>query len=450
MKLIISKYTYFFVSSKNKYLSYNSCANSFIELNKDLFDYLEQCQTNPELIESISDEVLKALTANRIIVNNDSDDKYIQELKFRTNMFTYSQQNIGITIAPTNECNFRCPYCFEENKKSVTMADKTIDDLIAFIESHTNAKTMGITWYGGEPLLAFDSIKKILDKLQTLPIQLKQHNIITNGYYFNNEIIDFFLQNKLNFIQMTVDGNKKRHNRLRRDKDTRQGSYDVILANADKILERMPKTFLSIRVNIDKTNSNDYLEIAKYLKERWKNYKNFEVYPGILRIDNEDKTDLGGNAMKYNDAERFFFNLANERTQDGIYYYNDYYPEFSTKVCAATNINAYIIGAEGEIYKCWNDLTDPNKIIGYIDKKEFTNPWLFYDYVVSCKWHENEECIKCFFLPVCHGGCAWYKLRNLRQNGKYHLCQIYNDKESLKKCLEIYYDRKIEQKTKQI
>jgi uncharacterized protein len=437
MNLIISKYTYFFESTKNKYLSYNSCANSFLELNKDLFDYLIECKIHPELVESISDEVLKILTDNKITVNEGDDEKFIQELKFRTNMITYSQNNIGLTIAPTNECNFRCPYCFEENKKSVSMTDKTIDDLIAFIASHKSAKTMGITWYGGEPLLAFDSIKKILEKLKSLPIELKYHGIVTNGYYFTDEVIDFFNENNLNHIQITFDGNKERHNKMRRDKDTRQGSYDVILANINKIMERMPKAFLSIRVNIDKTNSNDYLETAKYLHERWKNYKNFEIYPGILRIDNEDRTSLGGNAMKYNDITNFLLSLSNE----SAIYGRNYFPMFGEKVCAATNINSYIIGAEGEIYKCWNDLTDPDKIIGYIDKKEFTNPCVFYDYVVSCKWHENAECIKCFFLPVCHGGCAWYKLRNLRQNGKYHLCQIFNDEESLKKCLEIYYDK---------
>ncbi|MDR1197847.1 MAG: radical SAM protein [Prevotellaceae bacterium] len=446
MSLTVSKYTYFFESSKNKYLAYNSCSNSFLKLSKDLFNYIVECKITPGLIGNISDDVLKMLTDNKILVNENGDEKFVQELKFKTNMATYSQNNIGLTIAPTNECNFRCPYCFEENKKSVSMTDKTIDDLIAFIESHKNAKTMGITWYGGEPLLAFDNIKKILEKLKSLSVELKYHGIVTNGYYFTDEVIDFFNENNLYHIQITFDGNRERHNKLRRDKDTRQGSYDVILANADKILERMPKTFLSIRVNIDKTNSNDYIETAKYLKERWKDHKNFEVYPGILRIDNEDKTDIGGNAMKHDDIANFLLGLANESK----IYYDSYYPEFSSKVCSATNINSYIIGAEGEIYKCWNDLTDPNKIIGYIDKNEFTNPGVFYDYVISCKWHEDNDCVKCFFLPTCHGGCAWYKCRNLKENGRYNLCEVFNDEECLRKCLEIYYDRKTEQKSKQI
>jgi uncharacterized protein len=80
----------------------------------------------------------------------------------------------------------------------------------------------------------------------------------------------------------------------------------------------------------------------------------------------------------------------------------------------------------------------------------FCNIYYLLRKIVSCKWTENTECIKCFFLPICHGGCAWYKVRNLRQNGKYNLCQVFNDDEGLKKCLEIYYNRKIEQETKQI
>jgi uncharacterized protein len=55
-----------------------------------------------------------------------------------------------------------------------------------------------------------------------------------------------------------------------------------------------------------------------------------------------------------------------------------------------------------------------------------------------------------FFLPVCHGGCAWYKCRNLKENGGYNLCEVFNDEKSLKKCLKIYYDRKTEQKNMQV
>lgn len=436
--MIISKYTYLFISSKNKYLAYNSRSNSFIELSSGLFEHLKSAQIAPSLLQELNSEVLDLLCMHKMIVDEKEDTHFVTDLQFKTMQDTYSQSTIGLTIAPTNNCNFRCPYCFEENKSRVTMTNDVIEHLISFINRHIFAKKLAITWYGGEPLLAFNQIKKLLSKIEALPLKLIHHRIITNGYYFDQKVIDYFKNHKLNVIQITLDGKKERHDEIRKNISSGLSSFEVILSNVDNILKQLPETKVAIRINIDKKNSDDYYELSKILNERWKGYSNYEIYPGIIRVDNEDKTDLGGDAMRHQDVAKFLFNIGEKKD-----FYVDYFPSPLKKVCAATSINSYIIGAEGEIYKCWNDLTDPNKIIGYVNKTNFTNKTLYYDYIIKSKWYEDEKCCQCFFLPLCHGGCAWYKLRNIKKDAHYNICALYADDDNLKHCLELYYERKI-------
>lgn len=118
-----------------------------------------------------------------------------------------------------------------------------------------------------------------------------------------------------------------------------------------------------------------------------------------------------------------------------------------SKNCCATRVYSYIIGPEGEIYKCWNDVSNRERIIGYIDKKKLTNSSLLYNYMVGSKWYYNNECKDCFFLPICNGNCAWYWYRNKFENGKYNLCTCLQKAPGmLEKCLDYYYINEYEKK----
>ena len=439
MNNIISRYVYQFVSSKNDYLIYCSLTNSFLKLTLELYDFLLQCRENSNLIAELDDELLSLFIKHKIIVSAGEDDNYLMRREFYENQATYSSAALSLVLVPTAACNFDCHYCFETNKGGGAMSDETIDNLIAFAKKHEYSKEMNLTWYGGEPLLAFDTIKKILPRLKAeIDSPLKWHSIVTNGYYFSDEVIEFFKEYPLNNIQITLDGNRQRHDSIRKQKHTGEGSFERIISNCEKILKDLPKTHLSIRVNIEKSNKNDFYALQEELSKKWAG-KNVSIYPGILRIDNEDGTALACNAIDVDEANEFDFEISKKQSPE-----RSLYPiSVLTSACTATCINSYIIGSRGEIYKCWNDVGDPKRIVGNIAEENLSNPRLLFRYVVSTKWYHNEECKKCFYLPVCSGQCAWYVLRNKYENGKYNVCQcMQKTPDMLNKCLEEYYYNK--------
>lgn len=437
MKDVLTKYAFLLQTESSDNLIYVSRSNGFYKVTDAIYKALLVLKNDGsrDLLNELDENSLTFLKEKKILVKRDEDENYLLELELKSNIIAYSSQSLGLVVAPTTRCNFACPYCFEENKGMEKMSDQTIDDLLGFIKEHVNTKYLNLVWYGGEPLLAFDVIKKILPRIKKeLPIELLYHRIITNGYCFNKEVVDFFKEYPLDVIQITLDGNQVRHDSIRCLKGSGKGSYSRILKNIDLILGELPNVRLSLRINLDKNNQDDFGVIFKDLKKRWNSDK-LEIYPGVLRLDNEERTCLSCEAMSHGDLRNFYYSLHNSKKMK-VYFY----PQIRPKSCTATCLNAYVVGPEGELYKCWNDVSDPTKIIGYINQKEFVNKILLARYLIACNCLRNFKCRECFFLPICMGGCAWYKLRNLYEHGEFEMCSLYKDEDALKKCLLLHYE----------
>lgn len=440
-RLIISRYSYFFKTSKNVFLAYSSKTNAFLELPEDIFMMLKKmqlCGVDQGQWSSISHDALMTLRSEGFINTPEEDEDYVLKAQFITQTFQHNKSHLNLVLAPTLDCNFSCPYCFEQKKRTSKMSEETIEHLLSFIKSTSGLQKLSVTWYGGEPLLERAIIEKILTRIQNeVSIDISQHMIITNGYLFNNKAIELFERFPLDAIQITLDGWRDRHDKLRALKSNGQPTFDIILENIERIVSKLKQTRLDIRVNIDKSNIEDYYRISNLIRSRV-NSKNVIIYPGIIRLENEDKTNLVEPALGRWETAEFMYDLYSKGILEG-----GVYPALQmSKTCCAQCSNSYIIGPEGEIYKCWNDVSDDSKIVGYIHQSKITNQSLFYRYHQGCAWYNDKECKACFFLPICNGKCAWYNERNLYHKGNYNLCQcIQKAPELLDRCLESYYDQ---------
>ncbi|WP_417141885.1 radical SAM protein [Phocaeicola coprocola] len=438
-KKVISRYAYFFKTSKSICLAYSSKNNSFLELSEDLYNFLDEKVKNNtiEIQNQLPEDIQIKLEQEGFICSESEDDDFVIKSQFITQSVQHNKSKLNLVIVPTLSCNFNCPYCFEKDKRASKMTNQTVDNLISFIKGFGDAKSLTLTWYGGEPLLAIPVIEKILNRITTeVSAKILKHSIITNGYLFDNKAIELFKKYPLDSIQITLDGIKDRHNSLRALKSNNAPTYDNILNNIDNIVNKLPNTELHIRVNIDKNNANDFFQIHNDIQGKYAG-KNIIVYPGIIRLENEDMTNIVEPAFGRWETANMLYDLYSKGILKG-----DIYPTLRiAKTCCASCVSSYIIGPMGEIYKCWNDVSDKSKIIGYIDRPEIVNKTLYYRYHQGCAWYNDPICKKCFFMPICNGKCAWYNERNLYHNGKFNLCQCLQKAPGLlDKCLEYYYE----------
>jgi uncharacterized protein len=171
-----------------------------------------------------------------IIVNNEIEDTFykysknkkvliadpeIDIEKIRKNIRNITQ----VTIETTQRCNMRCAYCvyngeyfFERKISDLDMSFETAQaglDYIHSILKDRYKKEFKISFYGGEPLLRFDTIKKIVFYSRKL---FRNWNlkflITTNGTLINDEIIDFFISNDFKVL-ISLDGPRKNHDAKR-------------------------------------------------------------------------------------------------------------------------------------------------------------------------------------------------------------------------------------------
>ena len=194
----------------------------------------------------------------------------LQELKLRLFSGRFSSNGFGITIAPTSNCNFRCPYCYEKDVLTdCSMTQDVQDAVIQFIKQKIGtSKSLGVTWYGGEPTLALDVIEYISANLIEYCIDNGldySAGIITNGYLLTRETVSLLNKFKVQFYQITLDGNPSVHDSRRYLADG-SPTFNTILQNIITCYDILPK--VSLRVNIDRTNLDAGAEIAQILKDK--------------------------------------------------------------------------------------------------------------------------------------------------------------------------------------
>lgn len=175
-----------------------------------------------------------------------------------------------ITLQLTQNCNLRCDYCAYSGKynqrthNSGRMSLETIQKSIDFAMKRSDAvENLNIGFYGGEPLLEFQNIKKAVSYVKEKYNGRKvNYSITTNGTLLNDEIIRFFIENDVSVL-ISLDGPKEIHDQNRVFANG-EGSFDKIMENLRYVKEHYPQFFSKISFNTVVPPENDYKCIDRF------------------------------------------------------------------------------------------------------------------------------------------------------------------------------------------
>lgn len=431
-----SRYNTLFVSDEHEFFLYNSRKNSFFNIDENLYHELKRVEIGIKKAEELPAELLEKLKTDNIFVEEYSDDNYIAQMEYFKRKTSFNSSNLSLVLVPTLGCNFKCPYCYENNLPDVKMKEEVQDKLIDFINSHSQrAKDMSIYWHGGEPLLAFNVIKSILNKIKERSLlPLLNQKMVSNGYLFNQEMCDFFNETQLKYLQITVDGTESTHNKSRIHKSG-VPTYERIIKNIDLIVNEMPDCHVGIRVNIHNENKGDYPNIYKELSNRWSG-KNCAVYPAFVLSQGEC---CGVSCLSGCEKSQFYVELYKKHGFKNI----NFKPQTQFGSCSAIYENHYVIDPNGILYKCWADLEVKERAIG--DIYNGINDWAYVsEYTMNSDKFTDPKCLKCSIFPICDGGCNRFRIDNKLYGKPYDVCPV--DEAGLIDYLNILYKQQKENK----
>lgn len=189
----------------------------------------------------------------------------------------------------TQNCNLRCSYCTFTNNDgkqrshvNKNMSYETAKQALDFLwENSIDSKEIKLSFYGGEPFLNYDFIKKVVEySLEIFQGKEVFFNATTNGTIFNDEILKFL--DKYNFsIALSLDGTKEINDLNRKFANSSKGSYDFVAKELFRIYEEYPQLFKKLTVNMVLDPKHDYSLYRKIFKD-FPMLDNFQVTANII------------------------------------------------------------------------------------------------------------------------------------------------------------------------
>lgn len=422
----VSKYNVIFYCNKKRYV-FNTLTCALAEIDDEIASKLSK---TTDLNFYGQEDILRKMQASGFVLNDETDELTI--LKYRNYKNKNANNVFNIIIAPTLQCNFECPYCYE------TANNKFINDEVkeAIYKKITSLLSIGkdinIVWFGGEPLLAKNIIKEMSEEISQI---CKKYNKIctfdmsSNGYLLDNSTILDLLKVGVNTIQITIDGPPKIHDSKRKLKGSTSGTFYKIVDNIKVGLKS--GMHFRIRVNVDKFNYTSLEKLLKILAKE--DLQSCFVHLACVGDYNDYDTNNTITAEEYGQILIGFSNLLKKY---GFQHYDDLcYPFSKFSSCSAEVENQLIIDPDGYLYKCIVEIGSIKKSYGNVlnysdDYSESINNLKY----LMISPFERKECVNCKVLPICMGGCALSMLKNKKLDCSHWK---YNLEEKLSKICKI-------------
>ena len=438
---------------KNNYYLYDFGKNNILQLSEEVFKEIKDLQrlgiskyinenkfTNHycDVITLLNRGYFKSFTVERILHYQDS---YLEVL---LNRFLQD-----LILQVTQDCNFQCRYCLfandtklERTHKKINMDYLTAQKSVDYLYNHcADVSEVSIGFYGGEPFLNFDLIKRIT-KYASQKFQAKHVRFLTttNASLLNDDIIQFMINNNFE-VSISLDGDRDYQNNHRKYRANGNDTFDIVMRNVLKIKNANPVYFKeNVSFNPVIFNDENAEKVYAFYESIGVNKDNININRANLNgIDYLDSpTMLFSNQNMYGVRDDMKHNNFIKKIEDNSIIPNYWHPNGQ----CVPGVRRLFVTIDGSIYPCEKIVENKTFCIGNInDNKDDKIDVDQARKILNSATITQDNCKKCWafrFCEMCVSHCLNPATGCLSKGTKLLHCQ--NQKKHIMEMMKSYID----------
>lgn len=372
---------------------------------------LEKYSDRADVTAAELDEMLEDIAALKAAGKLFTEDVYADRAFDFKNRHTELK---ALCLHVAHTCNLNCSYCFAAQGKyhgeralmSFETGKRALDFLV---ENSGNRKNLEVDFFGGEPLMNFDVVKRLVAYARSIEKGKNKNfrfTLTTNGVLLDDEVTKFANRECHNVV-LSLDGRKEVHDRLRKTVNG-QGSYDVIVPKFREFVKKRGNKGYYVRGTFTKNNidfTNDIFHMADL------GFTELSMEPVVCAPDEPYALNEADLPTLFEQYEILSKEMLKRKKEGRPFTFYHYMLDLEGGPCIYKRISGCGSGTEylavtpwGELYPCHQFVGDPKYSLGNI-YDGIQNTELQQEFKL-CNAYARPDCKDCWAKLYCSGGCA--------------------------------------------
>ncbi len=320
----------------------------------------------------------------------------------------------ALCLHVAHTCNLNCEYCFAAQGKyhgeralmSFEVGKRALDFLV---ENSGTRHNLEVDFFGGEPLMNFDVVKRLVEYARSIENENGKHfrfTLTTNGMLIDDDVIDF-ANREMDNVVLSLDGRREVNDRFRKTAGG-QGSFDVIVPKFQKFVKARGDKSYYMRGTFTHFNPDFTKDIQTMLDL---GFNELSMEPVVCppadayALTEDDKQTV------LKEYEKLAVMMLEREKQGKPFTFYHYMLDLEGGPCIYKRISGCGSGTEylavtptGELYPCHQFVGNKDYLMG--DIWQGVTRTDTRDKFKRCNAYSRKECDDCWARLYCSGGCA--------------------------------------------
>ena len=320
----------------------------------------------------------------------------------------------ALCLHVAHTCNLNCAYCFASQGKyhgeravmSFEVGKRALDFLI---ERSGARRNLEVDFFGGEPLMNFDVVKRLVAYARSVEQENNKHfrfTLTTNGMLVDDDVIDFANRECHNVV-LSLDGRKEIHDACRVDY-AGNGSWDRIVPRFRKFVQARGGKGYYMRGTFTHANP-DFLKDIQCMLDL--GFDQLSMEPVVCPEGDPAALTEADLPVVLRQYEALAELMIRRRREGRPFTFYHYMIDLTGGPCVYKRISGCGSGTEYMAVTPWGDLYPCHQFVGE-EQFRLGDIWqgVTNDAVqakfAACNVYARPECRDCWARLYCSGGCA--------------------------------------------